>query len=108
MMSRAPYMTQKGNDMKSLQWISMMTLVASVTVVYAADVTPEASSRDAMQQVEADYKNAKEQCRQAKDKKHCLDEAKHAYDQARGKVKTNAANGKGSRDAGAQGGVDAQ
>ena len=92
--------------MKSLQWISMMTLAACAAAVQAADVSPEASSRDAMQQVEADYKNAKEQCRQAKDRKRCLDEAKDAYNEAKGKVKTNATNGKESGEGGQ--GTDAQ
>ena len=44
-------------------------------------------ANDPMQQVEADYKNANAQCRNAKDKHDSLAQAKKAYDDAKARVK---------------------
>ena len=88
--------------MKITHWIGAMALVACGTIAQAqngdqgGDTSSAASSQAAMKQVDADYKAAKEQCRQAKDKNRCLNEAKDAYHEAKAKVKENGA-GKSQR-----------
>lgn len=79
--------------MRITQWIGAVTLTACFAFAQADDTQPgsdassAASSQDAMKQVDADYKTAKEQCQQAKDKNRCLSEAKEAYKEAKAKVK---------------------
>lgn len=82
--------------MTSAQRISALALLAFVMTGTAIaqsgnDETTGAvgnvDAKNAMQQVEADYKNAKAQCRNAKDKHDCLAQAKKAYDEAKAKVK---------------------
>lgn len=80
--------------MKLTQFASAMVLTVCAAMAHAQSeqgggATPKVDSRDPMQQVELDYKNAKDQCQQAKDRKHCLDEAKAAYKEAKSKVKDN-------------------
>lgn len=88
--------------MRTTHWIGAIALIACGTVAQAqngdqaGDASSAASSQSAMKQVDADYKIAKEQCRQAKDKNRCLTEAKDAYNEAKAKIKENEA-GEGRR-----------
>ena len=80
--------------MNATRGAGVMVLMMCAAMAQAADdekgnATSTAGSQNAMRQVEADYADAKEQCRQAKDKSRCLKEAKASYEEAKAKVKTH-------------------